>query len=57
MGIPRQEYGSGLPLSSSGDLPDSGIQSASPALVGGFFTTEPPAKSFKSAVSAYFCIS
>ena len=25
-----------------GDLPDPGIEPASPALAGGFFTTEPP---------------
>ena len=45
MGFPRQEYWSGLPFPSPGDLPDSGIESASPALGGGFFTTEPPGKS------------
>ena len=28
----------------SRDLPDPGIESASPALAGGFFTTEPPGK-------------
>ena len=27
-----------------GDLPDPGIKPASPALAGGFFTTEPPGK-------------
>ena len=31
-------------ISSSGDLPDPGIESASPALAGRFFTTEPPGK-------------
>ena len=44
MGFPRQEYGSGFPFSSSGDLPDSGIEPESLALAGGFFTTEPPGK-------------
>ena len=45
MGFPRQEYSSGLPFPSSGDLPNPGIEfSASPALAGGFFTTEPPEK-------------
>ena len=42
MGFPRQEYWSGLPFPSPGDLPDPGIESMSlmsPALVGGFFTT------------------
>ena len=43
----RQEYGSGLPFPSLGDLPDLGIEPgsvASPTLAGGFFTTEPPGK-------------
>ena len=40
----RQEYWSGLPFPSPGDLPDSGTESASPALSGRFFTTEPPGK-------------
>ena len=42
-----QEYWSGLPFPSPGDLPDPGIKCASlasPALAGGFFTTEPPGK-------------
>ena len=39
----RQECGSGL-FSTPGDLPDPGIKLASPALAGGFFTTEPPGK-------------
>jgi len=40
--IPRQEYWRGLPFPSPGDLPDPGIEPVSPALAGGFFTTEPP---------------
>ena len=44
MGFPRQEYWSGLPLSSVGDLPDPGTEPACPALAGGFFTTAPPGK-------------
>ena len=43
MEFPRQEYWSGLPLPTPGDLPDTGIDSTSPALTGGFFTTVPPA--------------
>ena len=42
-----QEYGSGLPFPSPGDLPDLGIESASlrsPALTGRFFTSVPPGK-------------
>ena len=44
MGFSRQEYGSGLPFPSPGDLPNPGIKSGSPALAGRFFTTEPPEK-------------
>ena len=32
MGFPRQEYWSGLPFSSPGDLPNLGIEPGSPAL-------------------------
>ena len=44
MGFPRQEYWSGLPFPFPGDLPDLGIDPTSPALAGGFFTSEPPGK-------------
>ena len=44
MGFPRQEYWSGLPFPSPGDLPDPGIEPASPALAGRFYTTKPPGK-------------
>ena len=37
----QQEYWSGLPFPSPGDLPDPGVEPASPALAGGFFTPEP----------------
>ena len=30
------------------DLPDPGIKPSSPALAGGFFTTEPPGKPYMS---------
>ena len=52
MVLSRQEYWSGLPFSSPRDLPNPGIRSmspASPALVRGFFITEPPGK------SSYYC--
>ena len=39
-----QEYWSGLPFPSPGDLPHPGIKPESPALAGGFFTPEPPGK-------------
>ena len=42
IGFSRQEYWSGLPCLPPGDLSDPGIETTSPALAGGFFTTEPP---------------
>ena len=44
MGLPRQEYWSGLQFPSPGDLPDPGIKPKPPVLASGFFTTEPPGK-------------
>ena len=40
MGFPRQEYWSGLPSPSPGDLPDIGIEPLSPDLAVGFFTAD-----------------
>ena len=47
IGFSRQEYWSGLPFPSPGDLPDPGMEPVSPppALAGGFLTTGPPGKS------------
>ena len=42
MGLPRQEHWSGSPGPLPGDLPDPGMKPTSPALAGGFFTTETP---------------
>ena len=42
--FPRQEYWSGLPFPSPGDLLDPRIEPRGPALAGKFFTTEPPGK-------------
>ena len=45
MEFSRQEYWSRLPFPTSGDLPDPEIEPmslVSPALAGGFWTTEPP---------------
>ena len=45
VGFPRQEYWSGLPFPSLGDLPNPDIEPmspASPALTDGIFTTAPP---------------
>ena len=47
MGFSRQEYWSGLPFPPAGDLPDPGIEPASPvapALAGRLFSTGPPGK-------------
>ena len=44
VGFPRQECWSGLPVPSSGDLCDPGVEPKSPVLAGRFFTTEPPGK-------------
>ena len=48
MGFSRQEYWSGLPFPSPGDLPNPGIEPVAPAafpvLAEGFFTAEPLGK-------------
>ena len=44
MGFSRQEYWSRLPFPSQGDLPNLGMEPASPALAGRFFTIEPAGK-------------
>ena len=46
MGFSRQEYWSGLPFPSPGDLPDPGIEPRSPALQADALTSEPPGKPF-----------
>ena len=42
--VPRQEYWVVLPFPSPRDRPNSGLEPMSPAIAGGFFTTEPPEK-------------
>ena len=44
MGFSRQEYWSGLPFPSPGDLPSPGIEAGSPALQTDVLTSEPPEK-------------
>ena len=44
MGLPRQEYWSGLSFPSPGDLLDPRIEPVPPALASKFFTAEPPGK-------------
>ena len=43
-GFSRQEYWSGLPFPSPGDLPNPGIEPRSPALRADALTSEPPGK-------------
>ena len=47
MGFSRQEYWSGLPFPSAGDLPDPGIEPGSPALQADSLPTEPPGKPWR----------
>ena len=42
MGFSRQEYCSGLPIPSPGDLPNPGIKPRSPALWADALLSEPP---------------
>ena len=42
MGFSRQEYWSGLPFPSPGDLPHPGIEPGSPTLQADTLTSEPP---------------
>ena len=44
MGFSRQEYWSGLPFPSPGDLPDPGIKPRFPALQADTLPSEPPGK-------------
>ena len=44
VGFSRQEYWSGLPFSSPGDLPNPGIKPRSPALQADALPSEPPGK-------------
>ena len=49
MGFSRQEYWSGLPFPSPGDLPDPGIEPGSPALQEDALTSEPPMEPSKGS--------
>ena len=46
MGFSRQEYWSGLPFPSPGDLPDLGIEPGSPASQADALPSEPPGKPY-----------
>ena len=53
MGFPRQEYWSGLPFPSPGDLPNPGIEPGSPAMQTDALPYEPPGKPNKKFKSIY----
>ena len=54
MWFSRQEYWSGLPFPSPGDLPDPGIKPRSPALQADALTSEPPGKPYNMSLVAFF---
>ena len=56
MGFPRQEYWSGLPFPSPGDLPDPGIEPGSPILQADSLLCEPPGKPMFIYFIAYLFI-
>ena len=45
MGFSRQEYWSGFPFPSPGDLPDPGVEPGYPTFQADALTSEPPGKS------------
>ena len=51
MGFSRQEYWSGLPFPSPGDLPDPGIKPVSPELQADALLSEPPGSPSQRPVS------
>ena len=51
MGFSRQEYWSGLPCPSPGDLPNPGIEPGSPALQVGSLLSEPPGNNSRDSIS------
>ena len=52
MGFPRQEYWSGLPFPSPGDLPNLGIKLRSPALQADYLPAEPQGKPKNTGVGS-----
>ena len=54
VGFSQQEYWSGLPFPSPGDLPNPGIEPGSPALQADALSSEPPGKpSYKAETYNY----
>ena len=55
MEFSRQEYWSGLPFPSPGDLPDPGIKPRSPAMQAAALPSEPPGKPFSLLTHIKYC--
>ena len=55
MGFSRQEYWSGLPFPSPGDLPHPGVKPRSPALEADALTSEPPGKPWRMGIFYPIC--
>ena len=51
-GFSRQEYWSGLPFPSPGDLPDPGIEPRSPTLQADALTSAPPGKPLNTRIQS-----
>ena len=56
MGFSRQEYCSGLPFPSPGDLPHPGVKPGSPTLQADSLPSEPPGKPYSNSASLNFFI-
>ena len=56
MGFSRQEFWSGLPFLSPGDLLDSGIEPGSPASWADALPSEPPGKPHCTAGADKYCL-
>ena len=56
MGFSRQEYWSGLPCPSPGDLPDSETESESPTFQADSLPSEPPGKPKENPIYVYACV-
>ena len=52
MGFSRQEYWSGLPSPSPGDLPDPGFERRSPTLQANTLTSVPPGKPLNTRIQS-----
>ena len=55
IGFSRQEYWSGLPFPSPGDLPNPGIKLRSPALEADALTSEPPIWTYLKWLRGWLC--